>query len=276
MVSKAQGAKPGILTLDDSKEIFQSGHADVGKKRLEDALLCLGIAESPNFWSSIRPHLVEGAETLDSEFWIGTQDPFPMGEVSQDRRDAIAGFLAKASSLGMESWKVACRVIVPRGFNERVEKAGTKAAVLLDGIEQFCQWAAQLSGPGTPREIVVDKLGGRDRYGPWLGSATGGWITVTEEGPQASAYRIIQPEGDWTIRFESKADFHHMTVAMASMVAKTIREISMDQFNAFWNRHLPELKPTAGYPQDAKRYLKEIEPLLPSLNLPMEHLWRSK
>ena len=33
----------------------------------------------------------------------------------------------------------------------------------------------------------------------------------------------------------------------------------MMQFNAFWQHHIPELKPTKGYPVDAKRFWDDIE-----------------
>ena len=47
-------------------------------------------------------------------------------------------------------------------------------------------------------------------------------------------------------------------------------ELFMAEFNAFWRKHLPELKPTAGYPTDAARYLKAIRPTLATLQIRRE------
>ena len=35
------------------------------------------------------------------------------------------------------------------------------------------------------------------------------------------------------------------------MASKYLRELAMRPFNEFWSRHVPELKPTAGYPLNA-------------------------
>ena len=55
----------------------------------------------------------------------------------------------------------------------------------------------------------------------------------------------------------------HMPVALASMVAKFIRELAMLRFNQHWGRVRmaalgQEIKPTAGYRNDAHRWLEEI------------------
>jgi hypothetical protein len=35
----------------------------------------------------------------------------------------------------------------------------------------------------------------------------------------------------------------------------------MRRFNAFWQRHLPDLEPTAGYYGDGTRFLRDIKPI---------------
>ena len=52
--------------------------------------------------------------------------------------------------------------------------------------------------------------------------------------------------------------------ALASMVAKYVAgELSMLAFNRYWCARLPELRPTAGYPTDARRFDREVGPLRP-------------
>jgi hypothetical protein len=60
------------------------------------------------------------------------------------------------------------------------------------------------------------------------------------------------------------------------MFSKYLREILMREFNRFWQTHLPDLKPTAGYPGDSARYYAEIKPVAKRLGIPEAALWRRK
>jgi hypothetical protein len=64
-------------------------------------------------------------------------------------------------------------------------------------------------------------------------------------------------------------------VALASMIAKYVRELHMARLNRFFTGHMPELKPTAGYFTDARRYLREIAPVIDELGLSRPSLIRS-
>jgi hypothetical protein len=57
-----------------------------------------------------------------------------------------------------------------------------------------------------------------------------------------------------------RADGSDGLVALASIVSKTIRELWMDVFNGYWCSRVPGLRPTAGYPNDSKRFRAAIEP----------------
>ena len=60
------------------------------------------------------------------------------------------------------------------------------------------------------------------------------------------------------------------------MICKYVRELAMEQFNAFWQQHLPALKPTKGYPTDAKRFRAEITETQKQLGIPDDVLWRQR
>jgi ribonuclease HII len=74
--------------------------------------------------------------------------------------------------------------------------------------------------------------------------------------------------------FRPRADSASAAVALASMLAKYLREVCMRQFNRFWATHVPGLKPTAGYPVDARRFLADIRPAMAALGIPEEAVWR--
>lgn len=49
------------------------------------------------------------------------------------------------------------------------------------------------------------------------------------------------------VRFEKKADARHLPVALASMVGKYLRELSMARLNRFYQGHIEDLRPASGY-----------------------------
>ncbi len=77
------------------------------------------------------------------------------------------------------------------------------------------------------------------------------------------------------ICFRTRAE-ELLPVALASMVSKYLREVLMVGFNQFWQNHIPDLKPTKGYPVDAKRFLEEIAPVAKQLSIPQSLFWRSR
>ena len=50
----------------------------------------------------------------------------------------------------------------------------------------------------------------------------------------------------------------------------------MELFNRFWRTHLPTLKPTHGYPTDARRFRQEVAEIQARLEIPDEMLWRER
>jgi hypothetical protein len=64
-------------------------------------------------------------------------------------------------------------------------------------------------------------------------------------------------------------------VALASMTAKYVRELLMMRLNRYFRSHMPELKPTAGYVEDGRRYIGDIEPLIARLGVDRRSLIRS-
>ena len=67
-----------------------------------------------------------------------------------------------------------------------------------------------------------------------------------------------------------------MPTALASMVAKYFRELSMRAFNEFWSAHVPNLRPTAGYYVDATRFKRDISAQQRELAIDDHVLWRNR
>lgn len=77
---------------------------------------------------------------------------------------------------------------------------------------------------GAPIEAVCGKVGGYSRYSNAFGPLGGRLHTVVEEGKARSAYRF---PGLGEIAFVRDADANDLLVAMASMVGKWVRELTM-------------------------------------------------
>lgn len=159
-------------------------------------------------------------------------------------------------------------------YNQRVEQTGNKAAILLESVLRLIDQAGRRAG-ATPLYIHVDRLGGRSDYRRVLMQAfPEHHLAVLATGDACSAYRLTCGTAAWTIDFSVGGENHHLPIALASMLAKYLRELLMTRFNAYWNQHLPELRSTAGYYTDGMRFIAEIRTLAAATGLPVERFVR--
>ena len=56
----------------------------------------------------------------------------------------------------------------------------------------------------------------------------------------------------------------------------TLKPDTMKVFNRYWQRKVPGIKPTAGYPLDARRFRKEIRKAQKELDISDHVLWRER
>ena len=103
-------------------------------------------------------------------------------------------------------------------------------------------------------------------------------LQVLEQERASQAYRIEGREEDRQLEIHFRKDGESLSfpTALASMTAKYLRELHMILFNRWWHERRPELRATAGYPQDARRFLGEIEPIRRRLEVPFDLLVRHR
>jgi hypothetical protein len=137
------------------------------------------------------------------------------------------------------------------GYNRFIGSRGNKADLELEQVRQLLAWI----GESSPATVVVDRLGGRRFYGDALRQV---WPTETvdilSEAPAASRYLIAGREVAFVVGGESASPL----TALASCIAKYARELHQLLFNRSWCAAVPGLAPTAGYPEDARRWLAAI------------------
>ncbi len=100
-------------------------------------------------------------------------------------------------------------------------------------------------------------------------------VEVIAETSTLSRYRLARGPSRLTLSFALEGDARFFPASLASMTAKYVRDLLMIRLNRFFQGHLPELKPTAGYYGDASRYLREIQPVMSRLRIPSLELVRT-
>jgi hypothetical protein len=162
-------------------------------------------------------------------------------------------------------------IVLTERFNAICESNGTKGAALSRStfglIRSFWDPDTQ-----DPTFVIGDKHGGRNRYLDLIYEQLDGqWASIISEGREQSNYSV----GKTRLTFRTGAE-SHFPVAVASMVCKYVRELSMELFNEFWQSHVSDLKPTKGYPQDARRFRADIAQAQSVLGISDQVLWRER
>ena len=125
--------------------------------------------------------------------------------------------------------------------------------------------------------IVCDRQGGRTYYANLLRQMFGDWtLTVIREGDERSEYQLTNGIRTANLIFAEKAESIAISVAVASMLCKYLREALMQRFNAYWCSRVPSLRPTAGYWEDGKRFLRDIAVHADRLQIEVESLARTR
>jgi hypothetical protein len=267
----------GRILVEDSKVVYSSAR---GLSALETGVLAALPPPSPDALCLARylDWLAPAAVTeLAREPWYSGNSPLPV-EVACGDWLAAAERFAEASRQGAIAWGPVRSVIVcPARFNAVLDRWDSKGAVLGQGLTELVRWNRAAAEGNDGLSFFVDKHGGRNTYAPMLQDALpDGVVMVQQEGLARSAYTVLGAGRAIHLTFQPRADAEHFCVALASMVSKYLREVLMREFNRFWQAQVPGLKPTAGYPGDAARFLDGIRPALVRLGLAESAVWRRK
>ena len=200
--------------------------------------------------------------------------------------------------------RLQARLVFPAEFNDLVQYYGSKGAALshvtlslvrklvdlLQSSFDASQAATPINPDTTAMLIVCDKHGARNRYMALLQHHfPEPWIQTVAEGKNESRYQWdrsaaggVPPHlegevdgGPVEICFRTKGE-SFLPTALASMTAKYLRELSMRAVNEFWCPRVPNLKPTAGYPTDARKFKKAIDGKQRELGIDNHILWRNR
>jgi len=271
------------IAVADSKKLHRPSTGDLTP--LEEGVLAfVGLERGgriPATFTELIGHLTAGRGAYLGEYpWYREADltlpvsASPLALAGKMRR--LGRALERA---GMRIAEVRAIPLEVLEFNGRVAARGSKGAVNAWAMGRFLRW---LWRQEERREAaaVSDRLGGRERYGPLLAPLfPGSRLQILEQVHERQTYRIEERGGGGRrleIRFQKEGEEACFPTALASMTAKYLRELHMRLFNRWWLERAPEVRATAGYPQDARRFLGEIEAVRRRLEVPIDMLVRSR
>ncbi|HHT9138463.1 MAG TPA: hypothetical protein ACFYEK_14625 [Candidatus Wunengus sp. YC60] len=257
-ISNDMKGKGQRLTVRDSKKLYS---AQKGLKPLENAALSFLWSKdlkTTSFYQLLKNLLCYHAETIAGYPWYAERDyPLPL-------TTNVSAVLNYADLLkyafdkqGVQFCYASSCVVTVREFNEWVKATDNKSVVLFNNCAAliFRLWN---NFRGDIR-LIVDKQGGRNNYSELLkGCLPEADVKILKEGAEVSAYEVVNNQRKMNISFVEKGEDTCMAVALASIFSKYIRELFMHLENQYWLHFVPDLKPTAGYYQDALRFLSQV------------------
>lgn len=262
-VSRDAGLEDERLRVDDSKLVYRGA---LGLSYLERTVLGFHVAIHGDCPKTLRAWLDKMAYPAPPDLeecpWLGSSPldlPLPRKISPQEIRISGERLRARLAAKGVTPFPVRQEIITAPSLNQKLRKFNNKSAVLSASVGSLIREVAERDEE-SPVEIDVDKLGGRIYYaGVLRGIFPLRKISVKREKPRLSEYSVNLGKRSMMIRFLRKGDSICLQIALASMFSKYTRELFMLLFNRFWCSRRPGLKPTAGYPVDAGRFLREVE-----------------
>lgn len=262
----------GRVPVADSKRLKLPNASPSGRRHplrhLEPGVLaflrCLGV--TPACDAELFAHL--GVRLDDCPWYGGEPIPLPVARSPAEIGVAASRLGRALEQAGVELVRLRCLTVGEAEINRIIRTHHTKAQATLAALGAHLRdlWSHPTPG-NAPLRIVADQLGGRTAYGDvlarYLPTVT---VVPLRQREERSAWRLVGTRGsktaDVVVHFMPEAEQAHLPVALASMVAKFVRELAMARFNRYWCARRPELKPTAGYGTDAARWLREAAAIL--------------
>ncbi len=271
-VRRASDPDDDRVLIDDSKLVY-AGPA--GLNRLERGIV--GVVAGSEPVGQVLGGVACGTSLTDlaGEQWYEPTESLP---VTAESNTGPPSRFADALAAGQVEFRLARCVVTPAPrFNALIDRWDSKAAAMEQGVIALLQGVLAAIDDSEPITIVIDKQGGRNFYAPWISAALpDGWVMPVRESAMMSEYQVLGLSRDVRLVFRPRAESEALPVALASMLAKYLREVFMRQFNRFWLGHVDGLKPTAGYPGDARRFYKAIRPAMKSLGIKANAVWRKR
>ncbi len=263
------------VLIDDSKRVFKRHQ----KLAAGQASLLEVVCRAASNWASLPDPLTDFSQWFKSVVatdrdaalkapWFADFADLVTSETSVVDRQLNAKLIDHWSATGLELRGIQAQFLTAATFNQLVDEGQNKADILTASTCRLAFEMLSKLGYYEPSiSVFSDRHGGRAFYGAALQQVSAGSnLRVVRESKTVSEYQLSHATAkrtqsliDWsfTVGGDSFAP-----VALSSMIAKWLRERAMHSFNRYFLQRMPgggELRPTAGYPLDADRFLQAIE-----------------
>ncbi len=274
------------LAIGDSKVLYKSG---AGLRELERGVLAAlgvvgdgaGVGDDAARWSDfLRVTKADDLQLRCALPWYADCDcALPIDATRAELGELSERFAAGCQAAGVRLVAMRARLVFPAEFNRLTNQYDSKGATLSHiSIELLKDVLENLptAHRSLPTTVTFDKHGGRNRYAHLLQHHFPDQpIETLLESRPMSRYAWGSADRRIEVCFRTGGEAE-LPTALASMTAKYHRELAMRAFNQFWCQQIPGLRPTAGYPVDAKRFKLEYAAKQKRLGLQNCDLWRDR
>lgn len=236
-----------VLPADDSKKVFSRGKMARAELATLDWLRAFGLYAN-TFFDLAESIVVDVpsarvcGETVPP-YCRPSREPLPAwakSSASFNLRSESAG-RSKLEAAGMTPFRVRAYSVCPGAFNALTGKGGVNKFHLDFKLMMGLVDEIRKDYPGSVLALC-GKIGSTRKYGPWFDGLDLGLGCPIEEEREVSTYRI---DNCLDVSFIRDGDSGHLPVAVASMIGKYLRELSMRDLNVLLgDRHD---KPASGY-----------------------------
>lgn len=264
------------IQVADSKKVHQGPH---GLARLERTALTWISTWAGRTPRNVRELLLATRTDVDRlvrcPWYEDLGLPLPL---ANDRADIelTAHLLAEAmreTEIGIAHFSLLC--VDVEEFNASIAATDNKGATHLHHYVRVLADILRHAPPGA--HVLADRCGCRAHYRHALASAfPEARVAVLGETAEISRYDVVRDDGAIKVTFATGGEERAFPTALASCLAKYLRECVVHVLNDWFAARVPDLRRTAGYWVDGHRFLADVEALIASEGLPRERLVRAR
>ncbi len=261
---RPSGAK-GRVVICDSKVAYAGGNLATLERAVLGAMAATGL-RPPSFAALLDHTAVRSAvdgETAPAPWHQPHALALPRSASPEAVDEAAARLSEGLAGLGGRIAGVWVNVASAARLNRLIDARRNKAEALFALASDLLAKALECS-PDRPVHITMDRHGGRRYY---AGLLSGAFplvsVETVEESPDASRYLLHHAAADGrpapvALTIRDRCESWSLVTALASMAAKYVRELAMEQLNGYFTARVPGLRATAGYGLDAWRFLGDV------------------
>ena len=266
----------GRMLICDSKKAYSSS---IGTVHLEKTVLsCLKhLSKTPGsvaeLIDSLSPDSRDGLLECPWYKNIGQQKINYNADEIAISAEAFGRSLEK-NGMSLIAMKSCCLEVAH--YNEMISRIKNKSRVVFQIV---CKLIDEIIHSTQHRNyhFKIDRQGGRMRYAEPLRTMFSEMaLKVLDENDNISSYELSTSYKTVRLDFAVGADDIYLPTSLASMASKYLREQLMASLNGYFMERCAQLKPTAGYWTDGKRFLNDLKVIAPQIRFNPSQLIRCR